>query len=86
MNKYHPDNACPKCRCGAVVAQYHTGEGQQACHEKCITKETEPHVHRFCQRCSYDWAELPVDYVAPPRTEIPQAFLTEDDGGSAPQS
>ena len=52
MKPYDPDGKCLKCGWGEASTHYHPGGiwGATGC-------PREEHLHRYCQRCGYDWIE-----------------------------
>jgi len=60
MERYSRDRDCPKCgNAGqATRAEYHA-----ALSPICALNEPAEHLHRGCNWCAYEWAEMPPERV-----------------------
>lgn len=63
---FKPDNRCPKCWHPELETQWHEelGRSQSSWFESNRLTEKE-HIQRTCTRCTFRWAEMPMDKVAP---------------------
>jgi len=57
--KFNPNAKCPKCSGKDISAQYCEKAWPESDHE---LSEKEPHIHRHCRRCHYEWDEAPLEY------------------------
>jgi hypothetical protein len=58
MKHFDPEAICPKCGGDDIGVQYCGQGGKVYCtlpwHKPAL-------IHRYCQRCHYDWSEVPLD-------------------------
>ena len=59
MQPFDPAAICAKCGSDQITARYCTESfyfsGNHPRHER------HPAIHRHCQRCHYEWLEMPLD-------------------------
>lgn len=60
LQPYSPAATCPKCLNESVAAAWHEKHRVEFPSLKECPGEGE-HVCRRCERCGYEWAELPAD-------------------------
>ncbi len=57
MYSYNPSGRCPKCGGDAVETVHHKSLSLEGFCRLTVLE----HLHRSCDRCGYEWAEMPLD-------------------------
>jgi len=58
MPKFDKDSACAKCRATGASVEYHAGSEGRDCTK--VFDGDQPHMHRICAQCHYQWSEEPL--------------------------
>lgn len=58
---FDPSARCPKCAGADVQVTFCMGGWDCTPSVRFRVKWGQEHLHRRCQRCSYDWPEAPID-------------------------
>ena len=61
MKQFDPNATCPKCGNADIKTAYRKSEKNALAAYFDIDREPREHLRRTCQRCSYQWNELPLE-------------------------
>ncbi len=61
MKQFDPNATCPKCGNADIKTNYYKADEKAWASYFEIDRELREHLRRTCQRCSYQWNELPLE-------------------------
>ena len=61
MKQFDPKATCPKCGNADIKTNYYKADKDRKTSYLAINREPREHLRRTCNRCSYQWNELPLE-------------------------